>query len=330
MLLDVFRADAFNFTRLVAAINKIPYVPTRLGDLGLFNEQGVNTLSVAIELRDGALSLVPAAARGAPGPAKNLQRRVIKDFRMTHLPQQVAVMADEVQGLRAFGSENETETAMNYLTQKLVVARRDLDLTHEWQRMGALKGQVLDADGTTVLYDYFTEFGLTPLTQTIALSVSTTKTLQSITQMKRSVENKLGGVQMSGLRVLCSDEFFDALTGNAAVQTAYQFQMSQFLRDDNRQGFEFGGVIWENYRGTVNGTRFIAANKAYAIPLGVPDLFNTYYAPAPYIETVGTIGLPFYVKPEDMDYGVGINYQVQSNPLHICTRPDCVVQLTAS
>jgi hypothetical protein len=329
MLLDVFKSDAFHFTKLVAAINKVPYAPTRLGDLGLFTPEGVSTTTVAIEMQDGKLTLVPTAPRGARGPAKNLERRVLRDFRPVHLPQTAAVMADEVQGLRAYGTDSEEETAMRYLQKKLVVPRRDLDITHEYQRMGALKGQVIDADGTTVIYNYFTEFGVTQSTASVALATET-KLLQWVTALKRQVEDKLGGVAMSGLRVLCSSEFFDKLTANPAVVESYKYQMSVMLRTDVRKGFEWGGVIWEEYRGSVGGQRFIAANKAHAIPEGVPDLFKTFYAPAPYMETVNTEGLPFYMKGRTLEYDTGIEYQIQSNPLHMNTRPEAVFELTTS
>ena len=330
MLLNVFASDAFSFTKLVAGINLIPYQPTRLGSLNLFAPQGVDTLTVAIEMEAGVLTLVPTAARGAPGVLKGVGRRNLRDFRTSHLPQRVAVMADEVSSLRAFGSETEEELAMGRLQAKMAVARRDLDITHEWQRMGALKGIVLDADGTTTIYNYFTEFGVSQSTKSIALSVTGTKVLQEIVALKRQVEDALGAVMMTGLRVLCSPEFFDALTGHPAVVETYKYQMGQVLREDRRGGFEFGGVIWEEYRGTIGGTRFIAANKAIVVPEGVPDLFKTFYSPAPYMETVNTIGLPFYMKANQMDYDVGVEWQVQSNPLHICTRPNAVVELTAT
>lgn len=331
MMLNVFSGSAFEFTKLVAAINKEPYQPTMLGSMGLFQDEGVSTLTVAIEMQDGKLTLVPTAPRGAPGVAKNLERRNIRDFRTVHLPQRVAVMADEVSGLRAFGSETEEEVAMAYLQKKMAVARRDLDLTHEWQRMGALKGIVLDADATTVIYNYFTEFGVSQTTHSTAFSSASTAVLQSIVALKRKVEDKLGGVMMSGVEVLCSPEFFDALTAHPAVVETYKYQQSQVLREDRRDGFTLANnVTFREYRGTIGGNRFIAANKAIVVPTGVPDLFKTYFSPAPYMETVNTMGLPFYMKQKNMDYDVGAEWQVQSNPLHIVTRPDAIVEWTAT
>ncbi len=331
MMLDVFKGDAFSAIKLIAAINKIPYQPTRLGKLGVFVDEGVSTTTVAIEMQNGVLTLVPTAPRGGPGAVKTVERRNLRNFTTVHLPQRVAVMADEVQGLRAFGSETEEELAMARLMAKMAVARRDLDVTHEWQRMGCLKGQVLDADGATVIYNYFTEFGVAQQTQAWALTTDATKVLQLCVALSRMVEDKLGGVMHTGIHVLCSSGFFDKLTGHPAVAEAFKRQNEgAFLRADKRSGFEFGEIWFEEYRGSVGGTAFIAANKAYAIPLGVPELFKSVYAPAPYMETVNTIGMPFYAKQKSLDYDVGLEVQVQSNPLHICTRPDTVVELTAS
>jgi Phage major capsid protein E len=328
MMLDVFKGDAFSFTELVKAINLIPYAPTRLGQMGLFTSESISTLTVAIEMQQGVLTLVPAAPRGARGPAKNVQKRNVRDFRPVHLPQTVSVLADEVQGIRVFGSQSETETAMALLNKKMVIARRDLDLTHEFQRMGALKGNVLDADGSTVLYNYFTEFGVTQQTMDFNLDVDTTKVRGKCTSLERLIEDTLGGVMMSGIGVLASPEFFDAFVDHPAVVDTFKYTNGQPLRDNQRMRFEFGGLQIEEYRGTVNGTRFIAANKAYAFPLGVPDLFTSYFAPADYMDTVNTMGLPFYMKGRSMDFDRGLEYEVQSNPLHICTRPNAVIELS--
>lgn len=329
MMLDVFKGDAFSFTELVTAINKIPYVPTKIGSMNLFQPSGVYTTTLAIELQNGVLTLVPAAPRGAGGPTKNVEKRNVRDFRTTHLPQRVTVLADEVLGIRTFGSQTETEAAKALLDRKMAVATRDLDLTHEWQRMGAIKGQVLDADGTTVLYNYFSEFGLSQQTLAFDLDVDATKVRGKTNTLTRMIEDTLGGVMMSGIEVLCSKEFFDALIDHPAVVESYKgTESARELRRSQRLTYEFGDVVFTEYRGTVNGTRFIASGEAYAIPLGVPDLFQTFYAPADYMDTVGTLGVPRYMKMRQMDFDRGVEWEVQSNPLHICTRPDAVIKLT--
>jgi hypothetical protein len=330
MMLDVFKGDAFSFTKLVEAINRIPYAPTRIGRMGLFDTEGVSTTTVAVEMQNGVLTLVPTGPRGSRGPAKNLEKRTVRNFSTVHLPQTVNVLADEVQGIRVFGSESETETAQAYLMKKMAIARRDLDLTHEFQRIGALKGIVLDADGTTEIYDYFTEFGLTQQTLSFELDVDATKVRGLCQTVERMVEDKLGGLMMvGGLHAFVGKTFFDALVDHPAVQDTFKNSGSNSeLRKNQRMAFEFGGIVFEEYRGSVGGTAFIGDSEGFVFPLGVPGMFQTYFAPADYMETVNTIGLPFYAKPKMMDFDKGIEYDVQSNPLHMNTRPEAVIKLT--
>ena len=66
-MLDIFDGDAFGLHQMTAAINKIPEVPTKIGDLDIFEEGGVDTTLVSIERRDENLSLVASSARGGPG-----------------------------------------------------------------------------------------------------------------------------------------------------------------------------------------------------------------------------------------------------------------------
>lgn len=329
MMLDVFKSDAFSLTQLTEAINRQPYVPTRIGSMGLFTPKPVNTLTVAVEMMNGVLSLVPTAPRGSRGPNKGLQKRTLRDFRTVHLPQEVTVMADEVQSIRVFGSESETQTAMKYLMDKAVVARRDLEVTHEFQRIGALKGTVVDADGTTVIYNYFTEFGLSQQTLDMNLDAAGTKVRGLCQTLQRMVEDKLGGQLMTGMRAFCGKAFFDALVDHPAVQDTFKYGAGNSeLRKNQRMAFEFGDIIWEEYRGSVGGNAFIGDNDAFVYPVGVPDMFVTYFAPADYMETVNTMGLPFYMKGEEMRMGKGMEYELQSNPLHMNTRPEAVIKAT--
>lgn len=337
-LIDVFKAnpDTFSLTSLTKALVDLPYTPTKIGRMGLFTSEGIDTTSIAIERTAEKLSLVPSAPRGAPGVRKNVERRNMRSISTVSLPQGFSVMADEVQNLRAFGTTSEAETLLSRFTKKMAICRRDLELTHEWQRMGAIKGQVLDADGTTVLVDMFTEFGLVQQVLPMQLANNATKVLQKLVSLARMTEDAVGGVAMSGIRVEASPEFMDAFTSHPLVIDAWKYYKSQANQSDYRRGdngnggFEFGDIVISEYRGTVGGQRFIAAGEAYAIPMGVPDLFTTYFSPAPYTDTVNTMGLPFYASPEELPHKKGVEVEVTSHPLHLNTRPNAVTKLTVA
>lgn len=329
--LDIFNDDAFSMVSLTKAINTGDHLPQRLAELGLFSEEGITTTSAMIEQKGNTLSLVPAGTRGAPADATSGDKAKLIPFPTVHLPQRATVLADTVQNLRAFGSESEVETVQSVVNQRLTKLRRNIDATIEYHRMGAIKGQVLDSDGSTVLLDLYTAFGVTQQTQAMALGTTTTKVRELIVKAKRKAEDALGAQMYRGMRAFCSADFFDAFASHGAVEAAYDRWMNgEFLRQDVRAGFYHGGVFWEEYRGSVGGVPFIAAGEAYLVPEGVPDLFVTHYAPADYMETVNTIGLPYYAKQEPMRLNKGVEIEAQSNPLCLNTRPRAIVKLTVA
>ena len=328
--LDIFNGDAFSVQSLTKTLNDLPHMPTRLGELGYFSEEGINTTTVSIERQGTTLSLISAGERGGVVRPGAKDKRTMIPFRCVHLPQSGGVNADEVQNLRTFGSETELESVQNVVNRELRRIRRNLDATLEWQRIGAIKGQILDADGSTVLLDLYSAFGVTQQNHALALSNAATNVRNKVVEAKRKVEAALGGLSYTGLRVLCSPAFFDALIIQPSVVAAFdRWNFGDFNRQDQRGGFPFAGVMWEEYRGTVNGTDFIANGDAYMIPEGVSDLFTMYFAPADYMETVNTNGLPFYAKQEARDMNKGIDIEAQSNPLTLCTRPNVIVKLSA-
>ena len=331
MHMDIFNDDAFSVVSLTKAIEDTPFVPGRVGQLGIFSEEGVSTTSISIEKVGSTVSLVPAASRGSSGRPMGNDKRQMIPFTATHLPQRASILADEVQNLRAFGSESEVETAQRLMNRKLAKMRRDLDTTIEYQRIGAIKGSILDSDGTTELLNLHTAFGTSVTSHSLVLGTAGTKVRNKVIEARRKMEAALGGLTYSGARVLCSASFFDALVGHSKVEAAFDRYMNgEFLREDQRGGFYFAGVFWEEYRGQVGATKFIADGEAWMVPEGVPDLFVTNYAPADYMETVNTLGQAYYAKQEPKDFNKGIDVETQSNPIHICTRPAVPVKLLAA
>src|SRR5512139_1747928 len=268
MMLNPFSTDAFNMTALTAAINKIPNTYGRLEQLNLMPAQGVRTRTIIIEEMSGVLNLLPTQPVGAPGTLGTIGKRKVRSFVIPHIPHDDAVLPEEVQGIRAFGSETETDALANLMALKLQNMRNKHAITLEYLRMGALKGVILDADGST-LYDLYSEFGITAKTVSFVLGTASTEVLLKVLEVKRHIEDNLKGEFMTGVMCLCSQGFFDALTTHPKVKEAYQyFQRSQQLGNDYRAGFTFGGITFEEYRGHATdaaGTvrKFIADDEAH-------------------------------------------------------------------
>ena len=323
-------ADLFKLNTLTAAINAQPYKPGRLGELGIFEEQGVATTTVMIEQVAGELSLVQTSRRGAAGAVVKADKASMRSFIVPHLQTGATIMADELQGVRLFGTENQSASIEQARNQQLQKMRNFLEATIEFHRVGALKGLVIDADGSTI-HDLFTEFGVSQQTLGMALGTDTTKIRGKCDTILTYIENALGAAMPAGYRAFCGATFWSTLVGHPKIEQTYMYtQQAADIRGNPLQAFDFGGISWERYRGTIGSNVFVAADEAYVVPIGVPGLFITRYAPADYIETVNQLGLPLYAKAVADEMGKGIEMEAQTNPLNICTRPRAIIKLTTT
>jgi len=308
--------DLFTVTTLTSAINKLPALPTKAGSLGIFNERGIATTTVVIEVRNGRLFLVPNVSRNDdPLPVAN-SKRTRRTFETAHLPVSSQVLPSEMSDPQA-----------QVINDKLQGLKNSLEATREWQRIGALRGKILDADGG-VLYDLYDEFGVPQKQITVALGTANTDVRGKVLAAKRHAEEKLGGVLVSGFKAFCGPEWFDKFTDHAKVKEAYANyqEAADRLGGDNRAGFIFGGVEFIEYNASVSNQKFIPDDVAQVFPVGV-GIYDLYNAPANYNETVNTLGQPFYAKAEERRLGKGWDLEAQANPLALCLYPEALVEL---
>lgn len=330
-----FDNPGFAMASLTTAINLVPNRYGRLEQLGLFPTKPVRTRQIIVEEYAGRLNLLPTKPPGSPGTVGQRGKRTLRSFVIPHIPHDDVVLPEEVQGIRAFGSETEMEAIAGVMARHLDTMRNKHALTLEHLRIGALKGQILDADGSTI-YDLYSEFGLTPKTVGFDLANANSEIKGHCYELLAAVEDGLLGEFMTGVHVLCSPEFFRALTTHKEVKTAFaNWQQGAILINDVRAGFPYAGITFEEYRGQASdaeGTvrRFIAAGEAHAFPIGTVDTFATYVAPADFNETVNTLGQPLYAKQEPRKFDRGTDLHTQSNPLPMCHRPGVLVKLTSA
>jgi hypothetical protein len=334
-MINPFESSAFDMTSLTSAINLLPNMYGKLESLKLFPQKSVRTRNISVEEQNGVLSLLPTQVPGGSATMGARGKRKLRSFTIPHIPHDDVVLPEEVQGIRAFGSETELQAMANVITDHLQSMRNKHAITLEHLRMGALKGVILDADGSE-LVNLYSEFEITPKVISFALGTATTNVKGKCLEVLRHIEDNLRGEFMTGVHCLVSPEFFDALTSHSKVKEAYdRWQEGAALRDDMRSGFTFGGITFEEYRGQAtdpkgNVRRFIAANEGHCFPIGTAESFVTYFAPADFNETVNTLGLPLYAKQCPRKFDRGTDLHTQSNPLPMCLRPGILVKVTAA
>lgn len=335
-LANVFKSNLFQTTSLTLAINTDEQPPQRIAELGLFEESGVRTTSVVIERKGSTLQIIPAKARGSdPTPMRDPTRDAIS-LEIPHIPARDSLLADELQNVRAFGSESELEGVQQVRDERISNMNRSLDATEEYHRLGAIQGLILDADGS-VIYDLFDEFGVTePDPIYLDLGAAWAETDGGVVraklgaikdQMRRSLKN----ARIRGVWAPCGEQFFSDLINHPEIRQTY---MNQQAANDLRDGeveerFTYGGVLFEKYPGY--GDIELPEDECRFVPMGVPGLFISRYAPAPWFSAVNTIGLPRYAMATlDPTGEKRIDLEAQTNGLHIATRPEVLIPGTSA
>lgn len=326
--MDIFNDDAFSMTSLAGAIDKVPYVPGFLGAQNLFEPRPVTTETVAVEKVDGVLSIVQTSERGAPLERQGAEKRDIRDFRSRRIAKSDTIRASEIQGVRAWGSETELQQVQQVVARRQMRLRRDVELTHENMRLGAVQGIVLDADGSTI-YNWFTEWGISQAAEIdFALTTATTDVRGKCSQVIRQMQQAGKGAFTTATQVhaLASNEFYDALIAHPLVRDTYlNWAAAMELRDNPVfRSFPFGGITFHNYRGTDDGsTVVVPANKCKFYPAGATDVFEVAYSPGETFDWVNTPGQPIYslIVP-DRDRNTFVDVELYSYPLYLCNRPE--------
>jgi len=349
-ILNIFTQDAFGVVSLTDAVNDITPQYGRLGAMGLFLDEGINTRTVAVDFDPISNQLIPQSQWGGPGVANKTKLASTHSYNLPHFPINDQILAADLQSRRRPGSDA-VQDAQYAMGKRMIEMRLKLDQTLEWMRLGVLRGgMVYDGLGNLIL-NIYADFGLTQQVASYALATATTNIMGMVATTKRTILQALRGELMNGMVAICSDTFYDAFTSHPNVKVAFTYFQNangQNLSEDYSgatvqpnaaglfsagiKGFSFGGVTWVNYTGSVTDSTganqlLVDAGSAYVFPIGT-RVFKTFYAPADYMETVNTEGLAFYAKQRYLDYDKGIEIECQSNPLPICLKPNVIQKVT--
>lgn len=324
----------FDCTEMTAAINKLPALPVYFRRL--FEVKGVRTTTVSLDIRKGRIVLVSDSERNtAPESlAGRGAKREWKHLSCAHLAMSDTLAPEDLQDVRAFGS-NEPISAAEVYNDKMQQLKNNLTATMEFHRLGAVKGVVLDADGTNVLHDIFQTFGVAKKTQDIAFPKTAADDanpiLTGILKARRHVEAAMGGTPFSHIECVIGSDAYDMLTSHILVRKYFEDWLAHRQdfgdNDYRKRGFTYGGLTFVERSDVVGGHTLVEGKKGHVYPVG-PGLFKQYHAPADWMETVNTMGLEYYSRMDVKPKGRGVDIEVQTNPLTLCTYPEALVELT--
>lgn len=332
--INIFQNDAFSTFEMTSAIERLPFVPQGLDALGIFTDMPIRTTALAVEERDGVLTVIPTSERGAPIPnERTTERRKMRYFEVPRIVQGDTITAAEIQNIRQFGQETELMQVQTEVARRLAGPTgliTNIKYTHENMRLAAVQGKLLDANGD-VLYNWFDEFQVAePGTIFFDLASQTENTIRGIVNnMIRGMYRSAKGAMPPGTRIvgLCGDGFYDKFIQHKdVVRTFLNWNAAEELRGGMGGAFDmfpFGGVEWTNYRGSDdNSTIKIGAEEVKFFPIA-PGIFERALAPGETFEWVNTPGKEFYViNIPDRDRNSYVRFEAYSYPLFICKRPE--------
>lgn len=335
IVIDGFTNREFSAEELTLQMNKIPNFYRLITDLGIFGDPlPLTTTYCALEIDNMVLNLLPTTERGGPASQGSVGKRKRKLFEVPLSAHEDTIKVAELQNMIAFGSKAPIRLE-EAVARKLLSMAMKHQITHEWRRVGALNGKVLDSDGE-VLIDLFTEFNVTEKVEFFGASGSISQHCRNV---KRHIEDNLKGDIMTGVAALCSPEFFDMLLEDADTKAAYNAAAAMMRLnpniDDVRPMFLHQGILWIEYRGVASALaqdgsstarKFIPANTARFFPLGTVQSAVSFAAPGDFIEALNMPGELYYAKAAPVRFDRGIDFHTQSSFLPLWSRPETLVK----
>lgn len=324
--------NMFTAVEMTDAVNKLPLTTMRFATM--FEEMGVRTTSVALEFAASRITLIPDSRRGSNPAYVGEGKREIKFLSCSHLAQADVLAPEDIQDVRAFGS-TELTTAASIVNDKMSTLKRNVEMTREMHRLGAVKGIILDVDGQTELLNLFDAFQVRRKTAQIPFPATAEDAenplLTAILNVKRKAEAAMGGNPYSHFEAIIGSNFYDCLTGNALVRPYFQDWLARKAdfgdNDYRKRGFTYGSVTFYEASEVIGGLQLVEPDKGHLYPVG-PGIWKMYNAPADWMSTVNTIGLPWYAQMWPVPGDRGFNIEVQANPLALCVFPEALVELS--
>lgn len=335
LVIEGFTDREFSVEELSAIMNVVPNMYDAVTRFGIFGDPvPLDTTYFALEIYNGVLNLLPTTERGGPATKGAVGKRQKKIIEVPHIAHEDLITAADIQNLSKFG-RRAPMMLEDKVAEKLTTMAMKHYLTHEFMKVGALRGVILDADGSE-LFNSFTEFSVTEKVEFFGAAGSKR---QHCVNVSRHIEDNLKGEMMTGIAALCSPQFFDMLIEDADVKAAYNSAAAMMQLNpqlyDVRPMFPYQGILFLEYRGnasrlnadgTTTTVKFIPDGECRFFPLGTMQSARYVCAPGDFLETANQPAQLFYAKTEPVKFNRGLEIHTQSNPLPVWTRPALLVK----
>lgn len=351
LTLDIFKNDALSFTSLQRVVKNVPYIPTMLGDMGVFTPKPIQTKEVLLYEEDGNVRIIPVSERGAPDIQQIRDQGRLRALSTSRLAKKDTVRAGELVGLAnmALPESIRLRTAAELVNERTATLKTDMEATKELHRFGGLQGKLLTTreDGSSYTINFFTEYGIA---EPAAVNINFSTTVEAdlmmnfqelfLQPMLLSLKNR--ATMNTRIGALCGDGFWSKLMRHPAVRRYYELQqtgagLAMGVGNNTAPNLwghvYFAGIDWYHFRGSTGGEIAVPTNDAVMFPIGAQDVFNVYWAPGETLLDVTDKGQPeyLYVQPDVKNaMPEYVDIVLRSYPLYACIYPQCLMRATAT
>jgi len=331
LVLDVFNQNAFSLIEFHEdVVKRIEHLPQLLGSMNLFEPIYSRSRTIAIAEKNQSLTLIPTSENGAPPEELIPVGSNVRAFETPRIAKGSTIYAAEMEGVSNMPMADQTREVTQEVTDRTAQIRDDFELTWEHMRLGAIQGKVFDADGSTVLFDWFLEWNIArPAEIDFELDNENTDVRKKCRELSRLMQMAAQGVWTPRTRIgaIVGDEFFDKLVDHKSIKET-KLGTDNAEKLENIEGYSWikiENITFINYRGTDDKSRLaIATDKAQFFPINARGAFKVGYGPAsefkPYLNQRGqelvTLLLEDTSGRQSWD-----RVEMYSWPLFMCTRP---------
>ena len=153
-------ANAFEVQDYTSELSIIPNSWTLLNDAGLFSDVPLSTYTATFEEVNKTFGLVGDQFRGAKPQANSDSTRKIRSYNVPFFPQTDALKVEDIQGKRAYGTQDAAETTGAVLARKMERINKNFDVTLEVARFKTLTSLDLYAPNGTMAGNFATDFNV--------------------------------------------------------------------------------------------------------------------------------------------------------------------------
>ncbi|MEW6265310.1 MAG: major capsid protein [Thermodesulfobacteriota bacterium] len=329
--------NLFKIRALTAAVNKMVAPARRIYNRYFQPKEHLEpTDRLAFDIITGSERLLGNISVVAPATVTGKTGRQTVTMTAPRLSHKRVIHASDLNALRAYGQQTQVEL----MATRLAIEQRDMrnmvDRTMEYWACGALKGQIYDADLSTVLVDYGMAATHTPtLTGTNLWTNASSKPVERLRSYMKTIEDD-SYATITGWEAWVGSSVMDALLSHSAVLDLLKYQGGVQIAETGRISL-LAGVRIEEYNASFtdsegNRKRMIDEDRILLIGL-CDDLVDTPYAPIVDHKAPGGVGntdangagVMFYSASWEEEDPPGRWIKVEARPLPVLQRPGAVI-----